>query len=77
MSIGGLYAQCNYARHVVTFRKQLKPIHSCKCFFYLLTFPPGDIRLPMFFKHINASVGNGLVAQGWIGGIKHGRPSWN
>jgi hypothetical protein len=45
-------------------------------FFYLHTFPPEDIRLPMFFKHINASVGNGLVAQGWIGGIKHGRPSW-
>ena len=30
MSISCRYAQCNYARHSVTYRKQMKPVHSCK-----------------------------------------------
>ena len=30
MSVSCPYAQCNYARHSVTYRKQMKPVHSCK-----------------------------------------------
>ena len=41
MSISCPYAQCNYARHIVTYRKQMKPVHSCKCFFCTHTSATG------------------------------------